>query len=79
MGPRIGTRVYNAAHSYVGALGVLALGAVSRTAGAIAAGLIWCGHIGFDRMLGYGLKYSHGFDTTHLGRIGRIGRDRGSA
>ena len=28
-------------------------------------------HIGFDRMLGYGLKYTSGFNDTHLGRIGR--------
>jgi hypothetical protein len=34
--------------------------------------LIWCAHIGFDRAIGYGLKYSHGFSFTHLGRIGRI-------
>jgi hypothetical protein len=28
-------------------------------------------HIGFDRMLGYGLKHASGFGDTHLGRIGR--------
>jgi Domain of unknown function (DUF4260) len=28
-------------------------------------------HIGFDRMLGYGLKYASGFGDTHLSRIGR--------
>jgi hypothetical protein len=32
---------------------------------------IWAAHIGFDRMLGYGLKYSSSFNDTHLGRIGR--------
>ena len=32
---------------------------------------IWAAHIGFDRMLGYGLKYTSGFNDTHLGRIGR--------
>jgi Domain of unknown function (DUF4260)/Transposase domain (DUF772) len=34
------------------------------------AGVIWCAHIGFDRALGYGLKYSAGFGFTHLGLIG---------
>ncbi|MCR4159401.1 DUF4260 domain-containing protein [Kerstersia gyiorum] len=29
--------------------------------GLIAAGLIWTAHIGFDRALGYGLKYGQGF------------------
>ena len=33
--------------------------------------LIWAAHIGFDRLLGYGLKYGAGFGFTHLGRIGR--------
>ena len=28
-------------------------------------------HIGFDRALGYGLKYANGFGFTHLGRIGK--------
>jgi hypothetical protein len=36
-----------------------------------AGGLIWIAHIGFDRALGYGQKYSSGFGDTHLGRIGR--------
>ncbi len=31
--------------------------------------LIWLAHIGFDRMLGYGLKYPSGFKDTHLGRL----------
>jgi hypothetical protein len=31
--------------------------------------LIWLAHIGMDRMLGYGLKYSGGFKDTHLGRL----------
>ena len=33
--------------------------------------LIWINHIGVDRLLGYGLKYSDGFGFTHLGRIGK--------
>jgi Domain of unknown function (DUF4260) len=28
-------------------------------------------HIGLDRALGYGLKYSTAFGDTHLGRTGR--------
>ena len=33
--------------------------------------MIWLAHIGIDRALGYGLKYSTGFGFTHLGRIGK--------
>ncbi|MDU3890869.1 MAG: DUF4260 family protein [Serratia liquefaciens] len=35
------------------------------------AALIWGAHIGFDRALGYGLKYASGFADTHLGGLGR--------
>ena len=37
----------------------------------LSIAMIWLAHIGFDRALGYGLKYSDGFGFTHLGRIGR--------
>jgi hypothetical protein len=33
--------------------------------------LIWTAHIGFDRMMGYGLKYATAFGATHLGWRGR--------
>ena len=63
--------VYNVAHSTLGPL-VLALAAytVDWHAGGLAAA-IWFAHIGFDRVLGYGLKHFSGFADTHLGRIGK--------
>ena len=39
----------------------------------LSISMIWLAHIGFDRTLGYGLKYSAGFGFTHLGRIGKWG------
>jgi hypothetical protein len=70
-GARIGAIVYNGAHSLIGpaALGVAGLLLAHKLA--IALALIWAAHIGFDRVLGYGLKYAAGFGFTHLGRIGR--------
>jgi len=70
-GPRTGAAFYNATHSLIGAAAVLAFGCLFGSDLAISAGLIWCAHIGFDRMLGYGLKYASGFGVTHLGLIGR--------
>lgn len=70
-GPRVGAALYNAAHSYLGAVALLALGVLAAMPWAVAGGLIWCVHIGMDRALGYGLKYASGFGLTHLGRIGR--------
>jgi hypothetical protein len=70
-GPRAGAAAYNAAHS---TLGPLLLAAASIAFGqplVLGIALIWLAHVGFDRALGYGLKYGAGFTFTHLGRIGR--------
>jgi hypothetical protein len=68
-GARLGAATYNTLHSYVGPL-VLAV--VLLAAGRPAdLPLIWAAHIGFDRLVGYGLKYPSGFGDTHLGAIGR--------
>lgn len=70
-GSRVGAIMYNLAHSLVGALAVLTVGFLLSAPIAVTAGIIWMAHIGFDRALGYGLKYSAGFKFTHLGVIGR--------
>ena len=70
-GPRVGAVSYNFAHSFIGPVAVLAAGIFLSRPAAIVAGIIWAAHIGFDRALGYGLKYSAGFRFTHLGAIGR--------
>jgi len=70
-GSRVGSIAYNFAHSYVGALICLMSGILVASPILLTAGLIWCAQIGFDRALGYGLKYSSGFGFTHLGLIGR--------
>ena len=69
-GPRIGAAIYNAAHSYLGPL--IAAGTLLSTGTEPAPALVWAAHIGFDRALGYGLKYPTAFSDTHLGRIGRV-------
>ncbi len=70
-GPRVGAAAYNAMHSYVGALALLAVGGLGVMPLLLAMGLVWCAHIGCDRALGYGFKYAAGFRETHLGRLGR--------
>lgn len=70
-GPRMGAVAYNAAHSTIGPIAVLAAGYFSLHPLLPAIGLIWLAHVGFDRALGYGLKYGTAFGDTHLGRIGR--------
>ncbi|MFM2483300.1 DUF4260 domain-containing protein [Celerinatantimonas sp. YJH-8] len=70
-GPKIGAVLYNGAHSLIGALCGLGLGELFNSKVCLMAGLIWMAHIGFDRALGYGLKYGSGFSNTHLGKIGK--------
>ena len=70
-GPRVGAAAYNVAHSLVGALVLMAAGFLLSVPVAVTASLIWVAHLGFDRALGYGLKYAAGFGFTHLGSIGR--------
>jgi hypothetical protein len=70
-GARVGAICYNAAHSYIGALACLIASQLIASPVLLTIGIIWCAHIGFDRALGYGLKYATGFKFTHLGRIGR--------
>ena len=78
-GPRVGAFTYNAAHSYIGSVACLGLSLAGSLQLPVAVGLIWSAHIGFDRALGYGLKYSRGFSYTHLGPIGRLARERANA
>lgn len=72
-GPRAGAIAYNAFHSFAGPLVLASTFLLTEISPAVP--LIWIAHIGFDRMLGYGLKYPSGFADTHLGAIGRT-RDR---
>jgi hypothetical protein len=69
-GPRVGAIAYNSAHTLLGPIALALAGFGLPSFDLIALSLIWTAHIGFDRMLGYGLKYTAGFGFTHLGRIG---------
>jgi hypothetical protein len=72
-GPRIGAVAYNLAHTYVSPAVLAGLGWVLTAPLLPILALLWAAHIGFDRMLGYGLKLPTSFHDTHLGRIGRAG------
>jgi hypothetical protein len=70
-GARFGAVAYNAAHSTLGPLAMSVALAMTGRLDLMPYAVIWFGHIGFDRMLGYGLKYSSAFGDTHLLRLGR--------
>jgi hypothetical protein len=69
-GPRAGAIIYNVAHSYLAPMTLMVTGFALTAPLVLSIAMIWLAHIGFDRALGYGLKYTTGFGFTHLGRIG---------
>ena len=73
-GPRVGAVAYNLVHAYISPFVIGIVGVLADAPLAVLLALIWTAHIGFDRALGYGLKYATAFGDTHLGRLGgRIG------
>ena len=70
-GPRLGAAGYNLVHTYTVALALTLAGFFGAMPAATAGGLILIAHIGFDRALGFGLKYASGFGDTHLHRARR--------
>jgi hypothetical protein len=70
-GPRAGAIAYNTAHTTIIPFAALGVGVFYSQGLMISVALIHLAHIGFDRMLGFGLKYGSAFGDTHLGRIGR--------
>jgi hypothetical protein len=68
-GPRAGAYTYDALHTTVGPLVLGAAGVVADERLGVEIALVWAGHIGMDRALGYGLKYPTAFKDTHLQRV----------
>ncbi|MBL0061445.1 MAG: DUF4260 domain-containing protein [bacterium] len=66
---RVGSVCYNLVHTYVVALWIVAMGVYAGNSFVLGLGVIVCAHIGFDRMIGFGLKYPTDFKDTHLQRV----------
>jgi hypothetical protein len=64
--PRTGATVYNAVHTYIGPLLLAGFAVGTGQHTTFLLSLIWIAHIGFDRLLGVGLKYPTRFKDTHL-------------
>jgi hypothetical protein len=74
-GARTGAIVYNAAHTLIGPVVLAGTGLLLSDRILVPLALVWIAHIGFDRLVGYGLKYAAGFGFTHLGQVGRASND----
>lgn len=66
---RIGAAVYNLVHTFFVPGILIAIAILARAPQLLPFALIWTAHIGLDRMLGYGLKYTTRFNDTHLQHV----------
>ncbi|MGA3190471.1 MAG: DUF4260 domain-containing protein [Bryobacteraceae bacterium] len=69
LNPRAGASLYNLVHNEVGPICLGSIAFFERWHNALLFAIIWIAHIGFDRALGYGLKYPTFFKDTHLQRV----------
>jgi Domain of unknown function (DUF4260) len=70
-GSRPGAVCYNLFHHKGIALALALGGYLLHSDWLTAGGILLFAHASFDRIWGYGLKHSDGFNNTHLGRIGK--------
>jgi hypothetical protein len=68
---RIGALSYNLLHHKGIAIALYMAGLFAIRPELTLAGLVLFAHSSFDRIFGYGLKFSDNFKNTHLGWIGR--------
>jgi hypothetical protein len=69
LGTRAGAWTYNTVHTYLAPLLVGLAAYATDSPKVFPVCVIWAAHIGFDRLLGFGLKYADSFKETHLGRV----------
>lgn len=66
---KTGATIYNAVHTLIGPLLLVAYALLTAHTALLPYGLIWTTHLGMDRMLGFGLKYPTQFKDTHLQHV----------
>ncbi len=69
LGAKVGAAAYNVFHTYALPASLAAFGVLAGSPLAVSVALVWFAHIGMDRLVGYGLKYTSGFKDTHLDRV----------
>ena len=67
--PKLGSRLYNLVHTEVLPAALAASSFALHRTPLLAFALVWLCHIGFDRLIGAGLKYPTFFKDTHLQRV----------
>lgn len=68
---KVGAILYNILHHKGLCIVLYLVGIYTANTTLQLIGIVFFGHSAFDRMLGYGLKYTDSFNNTHLGIIGK--------
>jgi hypothetical protein len=66
---KVGTALYNLVHTEIGPIALLLSAWILPAPQLVPYALIWLSHQGFDRMLGFGLKYPTHFGESHLQHV----------
>jgi hypothetical protein len=66
---KVGALIYNLAHTYTAPILAFSVLWFFGQTSYYWLTLIWLAHIGWDRLIGYGLKYETAFKDTHLQRV----------
>ena len=66
---KIGSYIYNIGHSYIIPILITLLYLAMGVNSLLGIALIWLAHISMDRTIGYGLKYTVGFDKTTIQKV----------
>ncbi len=67
---KAGAFSYNLLHHKGVMIGLILFGYFAQFPMLLAVGIVFLGHSAFDRIFGYGLKFTDDFKHTHLGKIG---------
>ena len=68
-GIKFGAALYNLIHTSLLPVGLILMALTLPAPKLLPYALIWISHIGFDHLLGYGLKYPTPFRDTHLQHV----------
>lgn len=71
---QVGAVTYNLCHHKGMAIAIYLAGYFLAIHELTLTGVVLFGHSSFDRIFGYGLKYTDNFKNTHLGWIGKPSR-----
>lgn len=78
-GAQFGAVTYNLTHHKAIAVLFYLAGTLAGEQALQLVGVIILAHSSLDRVFGYGLRYTDSFDHTHLGWVGKTGREMAAA